>query len=249
MSQPTITVNEFIFDSFQIISAATPTVPLHGNDLQVGLNILNRLMDQYSATGLMITVSQQVDYLLSIGQGTVTNGNADYVPTPDINPTSVPTCPGRLANLINAWITLDNVTYPLIDESRTEFWSSYKYAPLMGLPRYIIIQPQTNLTVIQVYPGPSQPYLLSLYAKWQLPYLTLGGQMGELPTYYFMYLQFALAKYLAVYKARMEAWTPQLEGMFRDLEKDMIASSSTNLDININNESWLNGAWRVRAGI
>lgn len=243
MSQPTITVNQFIFDAYQLVSASSPTVPLHGNDLQVGLNVLNRLLDQYSANGLMLTISQQVDFLLEIGQGTIYSGEPTYVPTPDI------TSPGRLANLLNAWVTLDNVTYPLIDEKQTEFFSSYKYAPLAGLPRYIIIQPQTNLTAIQVYPAPSQPYLLSLYAKWTLPYLTLGGQMSELPTYYYMYLQFAVAKYYAVYKARAEAWTPLLESMYRDLEKDMVAASTQNLDININNESWLNGAWRVRSGI
>ena len=73
--------------------------------------------------------------------------------------------------------------------------------------------------------------------------------MSELPTYYFMYLQFALAKYLALYKGRSEAWTEKLEATYITLKKDMEAASSTNLDININNESWLNGAWRVRAGI
>lgn len=243
MSEPQQSVRSFVTDSYQIISAATPTVPLQGNDLSMGINILNRLLNQYAANGLMITVSQQVDYLLEINQGSITIGEPDYVPTPDI------TSPGRLVNLLNAWVTLDNVTYPLIDESRTEFFSSYKYAPLMGLPRYVIVQPQTNLTVVQVYPGPSQPYLLSIYGKWQLRSLTSNDDMSSLPSYYFMYLQFALAKYLAVYKARAAAWTPMLEEMYLTLEKDMVAASSTNLDININNESWLNGAWRVRAGI
>jgi hypothetical protein len=246
MSEPQQSVRSFVTDSYQIISAATPTVPLQGNDLSVGIATLNRLMNQYSATGLMITVSQQVDYQLGIGQGTITIGDASYVPTPDLTP---PDCPGRLANLLNAWITLDNVTYPLIDESRTEFFSSYKYAPLMGLPRYVIVKPETNLTRLQVYPGPSQPYLLSIYGKWQLQSVTANDDMSSLPSYYYMYLQFALAKYLAVYKARADAWTPMLEQMYRDLEKDMIAASSVNLDLLTNQESWLNGSWRVRAGI
>ena len=243
MSEPQQSVRQFVTNSYQIISAATPTVPLQGSDLSTGILILNQLMHQYSANGLMITVSQQVDYLLGIGQGTITIGEPDYVPTPDI------TSPGRLVNLLNSWVTLDNVTYPLIDESRTEFFSSYKYAPLAGLPRYVIVQPQTNLTVFQVYPAPSQPYLVSIYGKWQLTDFTANSDMSELPSYYYMYLQFALAKYLAAYKGRAEAWTPFLQGMLDDLEKDMVAASSTNLDININNESWLNGAWRVRAGI
>lgn len=246
MSEPQQSVRAFVNDSYQIISAATPTVPLQGNDLNVGIATLNRLMNQYSATGLMITVSQQVDYQLTVGQGTITIGDSDFVPTPNLTP---PACPGRLANLLNAWITLDNVTYPLIDESRTEFFSSYKYAPLMGLPRYVIVKPETNLTRLQVYPGPSQGYLLSIYGKWQLQSVTANDDMSSLPSYYYMYLQFALAKYLAVYKGRMGAWVPELENMYRELQKDMEATSSQNLDININNESFLNGAWRVKAGI
>ena len=243
MPQPTLTVREFCNDSFQLVSAATPTVPLQGSDLSTAIRILNQLLNQYSANGLMITVTKQVDFVLGIGQNELTFGESDFTPTPDI------TSEGRLVNLLNAWVTLNNVTYPLIDESRTEFYSSYKYDPLVGLPRYVIVIPQTNLTTVRVFPGPSQPYNLSVYAKFQLGVLTSNDDMSELPTYYFMYLQFALAKYLALYKGRSEAWTEKLEATYITLKKDMEAASSTNLDININNESWLNGAWRVRAGI
>ncbi len=246
MSEPQQSVRQFVTNSYQMISASTPTVPLQGSDLSFGILILNQLLNQYSATGLMITVSQQVDYLLGIGQGEITIGNANYVPTPDLTP---PNCPGRLANLLNAWVTLNNVTYPLIDESRTEFFSSYKYATLRGLPRYVIVKPETNLTRLQVFPAPSQPYLVSIYGKWQLQSLTSNDDMSSLPSYYFLYLQYALAKHLSVYKGRAEAWSPLLEQMYRDLEKDMVAASSTNLDLITNQESWLNGAYRVRSGI
>lgn len=243
MPQPTESVREFIQDAYQIISAATPTVPLHGNDLSQGIAVLNRLLGQYAANGLMLTISKQVDFAIGIGQGEITFGEPDYIPTPDV------VDEGRLVNLLNAWVTLQGVTYPLIDESRTEFFSSYKYEPLRGLPRFIIVKPETNLTRVQVFPAPSQPYDLSVYAKFQISKLTSNMDMSSLPTYYQMFLQFALAKYLAVFKARMAAWTPELEAMYRDLEKDMIAASSQNLNINVNQESYLNGAWRVKSGI
>jgi len=243
MSQPTQSVREFIQDSYQIISASTPTAPLYGSDLSQGIAILNRLLGQYAANGLMLTVSKQVDFSIGIGQGEVTFGEPDYTPTPDV------TDEGRLVNLLNAWVTLENVTYPLIDESRTEFFSSYKYATLRGLPRYVIVKPETNLTRVQVFPAPSQEYNLSVYGKFQVFSFDANMNMSQLPTYYQMFLQFALAKYLAVFKGRMAAWTPELEAMYRDLEKDMVAASSTNLDLITNQESWLNGAWRVRSGV
>jgi len=243
MPQPTQSVREFVSDSYQIISASTPTVPLHGNDLSKGIALLNRLLSQYSANGLMITVSKQVDFTLLTGQGSVTFGPATFVPLPDI------TTEGRLANLENAWVTLSNVTYPLIQEGRNDFFSSYKYETLLGLPRYVIVKPETNITTVQVFPAPSQSYELSIYGKFQLTDLTSNDDMSTLPTYYYLYLQFALAKYLAVYKGRISAWTPELEDNYRVLKTDMEAASSQNLDIMINRESFLNGANRVRSGI
>src|SRR5665213_1454034 len=141
MSQPTQSVREFVTDSYQIIDPSTPTVPLHGNDLSQGIKILNRVLGQYSATGLMITVSKQVDFSVLALQGEILFTEPDYIVVPPSPPPNPPipqiTTEGRLVNLLNAWVTLQGVTYPLIDESRTEFFSSYKYGPLAGLPRYI----------------------------------------------------------------------------------------------------------------
>ena len=242
-SEPTISVREFVANSYQLVSASTPTTPLQGSDLSTGIQILNMLLSQYAANGLMLTVSQQVDFPVNINQGFITFGEPDYVPTPDVITN------GRLVNLENAWVSLDGVTYPLIDISRQEFFSSYKYEPLQGLPRYIIVKPQTNLTTVQIFPAPSQFYLLSIYGKFQLGPLTSNSSLSSLPTYYQLFLQFALAKYLSMYKGRMNAWNELLESQYRELEKDMVAATSINLDINVNNESWLNGAYRVRAGI
>lgn len=243
MPEPTQSVRDFVQDSFQLISANTPTVPLHGDDLSKGVKYLNALLQQYGANGLMITVSKQVDFSVVTNQGVITFGPADFVPTPDV------TVEGRLVNLENAWLTLEHVTYPLIDYSRNQFFASYKYDALEGLPRYIIIKPQTNITEVQIFPGPSQAYDLSIYGKFQLPTLDINADMSELPTYYYLYLQFALGKYLAFFKARSEAWTDKLEATYRELKADMEAASSQNLEIDINNECWLNGKWRVISGI
>src|ERR1700690_3442303 len=116
MPEPTQSVRDFVQDSYQLISANTPTVPLHGNDLNFGVKYLNSLLGQYGANGLMITVSNQVDFTVLTNQGVITFGPADFVPTPDV------TVQGRLVNLENAWLTLEHVTYPLIDMSRHQFF-------------------------------------------------------------------------------------------------------------------------------
>jgi hypothetical protein len=183
-----------------------------------------------------------VSTLLAIGQQNVTFGAPSYIPTPDV-------ISGRLANLQNAWVILDNVTYPLIDESRNVFFASYKYEPLQGLPRFVIVQNDLDLTTLRIYPAPSQAFELFVFGKFELSQVTSNDTMALFPAYYQRFLKFALAKDLALYKGRESAWTEKLEAMYMDAKKDMESVSSVNLTIQTDDESYLNGAHRVRAGI
>lgn len=236
------TTKQFIKDSYSLISASSPTVPLQGYDTFDGLNILNRLVRSFSDSALMLTIAQEVIYDLSIGQSNITFGAASYVPTPNVTQ-------GRLANMQNAWLLLDGVTYPLVDESRNVFFASYKYDPQVGLPRFAIITNLVDLTNMRIYPGASQPYELHVYGKFELPDFTETSSMEALPGYYQRFLQLALAKDLAMYKGRMSAWTEGLEKEYLKSEANTIAVSAVNLVIQTENESLLNGAYRVRAGV
>lgn len=235
-------VRGFLKNAYQLINPGNPTQPVVGNNQILGLQFLNEWLSYSSGTSLMITVAKQVDFTMSIGQQFVTFADANYLPAADVQV-------GRLANLQNAWLTLDGVTYPLIDESRNVFYDSYKYDPQQGLPRFVIIQNQTNVTSMRVYPSPSQLYTLSVYGKFELPTLLINDDMGELPLYYVRFLRLAVAKDFAFYLGRTEAWTDKLESELLKAELEMQATSSVNLAITAEHDSYLNGSWRVRAGI
>lgn len=236
------TVKRFVQDAYKLISAGSPTVPLHGDDNSKGIQFLNELLQDYSSTGLLITVPKLVTTLLAINQQEVTFGSADFLPTPDVTI-------GRLANLENAWLELQGVTYPLINESRNVFLGSYKYDPQVGLPRFAIIYNETNLTRMRVYPAASQVYTLNIYGKFELPILGENDTMAELPDYYLRFFKFALARDLAFYKGRASAWDEKLQSMYDEALKRMESASAMNLLIDTSNESYLNGSWRVMAGI
>jgi|SRR5882672_3829026 len=245
MTQPSQQVGAFVQDAYQLINPSSPTVPLMGNDMLKGIQFLNELLRSYAGNGLMITVSKEVEHdIFPVVNAPyfLTIGDSDYVPTPDISS-------GRLVDLENAWIILDNVSYPLIIETRNDFFASYKFSPLAGLPRYIIVYPQTNLTTVQVYPGPSQFFELHMYGKFELPSVVQSDTLTELPQYYIRYLRFALARDLAFYKGRSEAWTEKLQSMYKQAEDDMKSTSSFNLQVQPDRESMLNGFWRVKAGV
>lgn len=238
----TETVRDFVQDSYQLVSAASPTVPLQGYDLSNGIKLLNQLIKAWSSSGLLLTVAKEVVYTLSINQSIITFGDADYLPTPDVTL-------GRLANMADLWLLLDGVTYPLVIESRDVFLSSYKFDPQVGLPRFGIIFNETDLTRLRIYPGASQPYEFHVYGKFELGTLTANDDMSSLPGYFQRFLKFALSKDISVFKGRAQAWTPLLEEMYIAAKKDMENVSTVNMVINNENESWLNGSWRVRAGV
>lgn len=236
------TVREFIDQSYRLISASNPYTPLRDGDLQLGIRVLNQLLSSYAATGLMITIANTVSVPIAAGQTEVTSGPATFLPLPDITE-------GRVANIEAAWLNLTGVDYPLIHVSKSEYLNSWKYEPLLGLPRYIVVFEETEITRIRLYPGASQGFTLFLRAKFQANALTSNSTINGLPGYYERFLLFAAAKDIALYKGRADAWTDKLEASYRESKDIMEAASEVNLAINGDRSSMLNGAWRVRSGV
>lgn len=236
------TVRQFVTQSYRLISASNPTVPLHGDDLELGITVLNQLMQSYAATGLMLTIAKTVSIPLVINQQEVVIGPDTFVPMPDITI-------GRLANYDSAWLLLDGVTYPLIEQNRDEFLAAWKYDPLMGLPRYAIVYPDTEVVRIRIYPSPSQYFQFNLRGKFQITNLSSNENLDGLPDYYIRYLLFALARDMSLYKGRAAAWTDRLEQTYMESKDIMESASEVNTSIVGETESLLNGSWRVMAGI
>ena len=255
MALPYQTVNDFIQDSYQLISANSPTVPLHGNDLSKGIQFLNELIQCYGSSSLMLTIAKKIELTVLINQLYVTFADSGFVPPaswstdPNYGTTLPSYSGGRLTNLERAWLSLDGVTYPLIDENRGVFFGSYKYDPQLGLPRFAVLTNDLDYTTMQLYPGPSQQYNLFVYGKFALPTITAGSTLDTLPLYYKRYLKVALAKELCFYKGRSAAWDEKLEARYQEARDEMESVTTIDLAIDSANESYLNGSWRLRAGV
>ncbi len=148
-----------------------------------------------------------------------------------VDPTIVYIKQGRLANLDSAWLLLSGVTYPLIDKSRDDYLSAWKYEPLQGLPRFIITFPDTNIVSARLYPAPSQGYQFFCRGKFQLPLLTINDDLSGVPEYWHLYFMYATAKYTCKFKGRSSAWTQDLEDDYRELKDNMEGASEVNLSI------------------
>jgi hypothetical protein len=238
----TYTVRDFLFQTYRLINASNPTTPLHGDDQKLGIQVLNQLIQYYASTGLMLTIANTSSCNLSVGQTEVIVGPSTYVPTPDIPL-------GRLANLDSAWLLLSGVTYPLIQKSRDEFLAAWKYDPLQGLPRFVISFPQNEIVTLRLYPAPSQFFEFNLRGKFQKTEMDKDSDMSDFPQYYIRFLLYACARDISMFKGRASAWTERLEQIYQESKDIMEAASEVNLSIAGDEQSLLNGAWRVRSGI
>lgn len=240
------TIKQFLDDSYRLINPSNPTLPLRGNDLQFGLRRLNDLLTSYASDGLMMTIASTQSVPLAVNQRTVTSGPPSIPPAPNIYDINI----GRMANWESAWLNLMGVDYPLVFKTQDEWHSSFKYQPLNGLPRFIIPFPDVQSVTFRIYPAPSQFFQFFIRGKWQIPpYTTTDDTMFTLPGYYNRYFLFAVAKDLALFKGRTEAWTEKLEAELVKAEKNIQANSEVDLAIVGDEESLLNGSWRCRAGV
>lgn len=238
------TVREFIRSCWRLINPSNPTMPLHGDDQKLALECLNILLSSFAATGLKITVAKTAVLPVGIGKGSPSNlivtGLSNYVPTPDII--------GRLANLNDAWLELSGVTYPLQDISRNQYFESYKYEPLEGLPAFILVFQDIEVTRLQLYPAPSQSFDLHVRGKFELDEVAINDSLAFIPRYMRKFLKYAVAKDVAYETGRSEAWTQDLEDVLIKETDIIVAASEVNLSIDVPMDNMLNGHWRVRSG-
>lgn len=198
----------------------------------------------------LTTIANITNNVITMTDNATLSGIRSVTFTKDVSdPTVAYIKQGRLANLNNAWLLLNGVTYPLIDKSRDQFLAAWKYEPLQGLPRFIITFPEETYVRAQIYPAPSQFYEFYARGKFQKTILTSNDTLEGLPDYFELFFLYAVAKYASKFKGRGAAWTPDLEDDYRELKDDMKAASEVNLSITGDQQSLLNGANRVKAGI
>ncbi len=83
-----LTVREFVFQMYRLISASNPTIPLHGDDEKLAIRVMNQILRQYASTGLLLTIAKTVEVAVNLGQRQVWFVPPDY-PTETLTKTNV----------------------------------------------------------------------------------------------------------------------------------------------------------------
>lgn len=73
------TVRQFVFDMYRLITASTPTVPLHGDDENLAIRTLNRILSNYASSGLLLTIAKTVSVDINLPVKEIWFVSPDYV--------------------------------------------------------------------------------------------------------------------------------------------------------------------------
>ena len=73
------TVREFVFDMYRLISASSPVVPEHGDDQNLAIRTLNRILANYASSGLLLTIAKTVTVDINLPVSEIWFVSPDYV--------------------------------------------------------------------------------------------------------------------------------------------------------------------------
>lgn len=73
------TVREFVYQMYRLITASSPTMPLHGDDESLAIRVLNQILTSYASTGLLLTIAKTVSVDINLPVKEIYFTSQDYV--------------------------------------------------------------------------------------------------------------------------------------------------------------------------
>lgn len=73
------TVRQFVFDMYRLITASSPTVPEHGDDEKLAIRTMNRILENYASSGLLLTIARTVSVDINLPVKEIWFTSPDYV--------------------------------------------------------------------------------------------------------------------------------------------------------------------------
>ncbi len=224
MSQVTYTTNQVINNSLYLLGELSPSETPDSFMLSTGLELLNELINKFSADSIYIPFLSTLSFTMVSGQATYTIGNAI---TNDI-------VADRVVDLSFANYEVPSagqgIIYPLQIITKAEYYGVTRLNPLQTRPAFIFLNKQDTYSEVTLYPSPDQPYPCELRVKKMVDQLTEHELTTELPPYYYGFMKYALAKkFLSYYPSGN--WTPQAEQEYNDYYEALKNSNETDLTV------------------
>jgi hypothetical protein len=189
--------------------------------LSTGLELINEILDKFSADSIYIPYETTIDFVMVPGQAEYTI--SDMVPA---NITA-----DRIVDLTFANYTVEEqVTYPLRIINKATYYDIVRLNTLQTRPGFVFLNKQPTESIITFYPVPDRPYPCSIKAKVMINKLEAQDSLNEVPPFYYGFLKYALArKFLAYYPSGN--WPKENEDEYQDYYQTLKNVNETDLTI------------------
>jgi hypothetical protein len=225
MSQVTRTTNDLIVSSLYLLGELGVGESPDAMMLSTGLEIINEIIDGFSADSIYISYLTTLDFNFVVGQQTYSI--SDLIPA-DINA-------DRVVDLTFATYSVESdpnqpITYPLYVVSKAEYYNVVRLQKLQARPGLIFLNKQATESFITVYPAPDQPYKCSIQVKSMINSLSANEDLTSLPPYYYGFLKYALAREFRSYYPSGN-WNDTAEQKYQDYIQNLKSGNEVDLTI------------------
>lgn len=188
MAQVTRTTNDLIINSLYLLGELGVGETPDAFMLSSGLEIINELLDKFSADSIYIPYITTLTFNFIVAQPTYSI--SDMVPA-DVTG-------DRIVDLSYANYIVPSagqgIIYPIQIINKAQYYGVTRLTPLNTRPGFIFLDKQDLESFITVYPAPDQPYTCILGVKSMINELSAGQNIDELPPFYYGFLKYALAR-------------------------------------------------------
>lgn len=225
MPQVTRTTNDLIVNSLYLLGELGVGEAPDAFMLSTGLEILNEILDGFSADSIYISYLTTLDFTFVVGQQTYSI--SDMIPA-DINA-------DRVVDLQFATYSVftdpnQPITYPLMIVSKANYYNVVRLQKLQARPGLIFLNKQAEESFVTVYPAPDQPYQASIQVKVMINSLDANQDLTALPPFYYGFLKYALAREFRSYYPSGN-WNDTAEQKYQDYISNLKAANETDVTI------------------
>lgn len=224
MTQVVRTTNDLIINSLYLLGELGVAEAPDAFMLSTGLEIINELLDKFSADSIYVPFLTTINFTMVTGQDTYSI--SDMITGTDI-------VADRIVDLsfVNYTINQDNSTnlsYPTRIISKSEYFNVVRQIGLFARPGFCFLNKQATESFITFYPAPDQPYPCTLQVKAMINKLSNQDTLIELPPFYYGFMKYAVArKFLAYYPSGN--WPQQNEDEYQDYYSIIKNANETDL--------------------
>lgn len=211
----TYTTNQLVRDAYALIAVIDENDTLSANQLMAGISIVNQILSADEQAGTQCPYFKTISFNFIPNQ---TRYEFSLEPSADI-------VTSPLSLVADAQLLLEASTrVPIEPRNHDQFKNTMKFEQSIGQPQQYLFTRQINKSFIEFWPAPNSNWKCEVYAKQMFSFIEPNSDLPSIPSYYYRYLTYSLAKTLAG-KYNDAMWTPINESILNEM-KTLVKSTS-----------------------